>query len=240
MMQSLAQNGNGVATYIDNLNEARKVLVEEATSTLFPIAKDVKIQIEFNPAQVSEYRLVGYETRALNREDFNNDAVDAGDIGAGHSVTAIYEYTPVGAQKMVDDLRYGTADNSEQKYNLDNIHNKANFDAEIAFLKIRYKLPNEDVSNLITTPIINDYKFLQDCRENTQCLVPSAPDDVQFATAVAGFGQLLKGSKYVGHMTYDRVIDLAQSGKGDDLFGYRSEFIQLVRLAKSASAMQPR
>ncbi|MAH04123.1 MAG: hypothetical protein CL561_00985 [Alphaproteobacteria bacterium] len=240
MMQSLAQNGNGVATYIDNLNEARKVLVEEASSTLFPIAKDVKIQIEFNPAQVSEYRLVGYETRALNREDFNNDAVDAGDIGAGHSVTAIYEYTPVGAQKMVDDLRYGTADNSEQKYNLDNIHNKANFDTEIAFLKIRYKLPNEDVSNLITTPIINDYKFLQDCRENTQCLVPSAPDDVQFATAVAGFGQLLKGSKYVGHMTYDRVIDLAQSGKGDDLFGYRSEFIQLVRLAKSASAMQPR
>ena len=246
MMQTLAQNGNGVAAYIDNLNEARKVLVEEATSTLFPIAKDVKIQIEFNPAQVSEYRLVGYETRALNREDFNNDAVDAGDIGAGHSVTAIYEYTPVGAQKMVDDLRYGTADNSEQKYNLDNIHNKANFDAEIAFLKIRYKLPNEDVSKLITTPVTASAfgTLVNRCSEEKindgLCdIAPEVNTDIKFAAAVASFGQILKGSKYTGQMTYDDVIALAQSGKGEDLFGYRAEFIQLVRLAKSASAMQP-
>ena len=107
LMQALAQNGNGVAAYIDTLSEARKVLVDEASSTLFPIAKDVKIQIEFNPARVSEYRLIGYETRALKREDFNNDKVDAGDIGSGHTVTAIYEVTPVGAPGVADGLRYG-------------------------------------------------------------------------------------------------------------------------------------
>ena len=106
LMQALAQNGNGVAAYIDTLNEARKVLVEEVSSTLFPIANDVKIQIEFNPAMLTEYRLIGYETRLLRREDFNNDKVDAGDIGSGHTVTAIYEVTPVGSPKFVEDLRY--------------------------------------------------------------------------------------------------------------------------------------
>ncbi len=109
MMQTIAQNGNGTAAYIDTLAEAEKVLVQDASSTLFPIAKDVKIQVEFNPAAVSEYRLIGYETRALNREDFNNDRVDAGEIGSGHSVTAIYEITPKGAPQQIDDLRYGEA-----------------------------------------------------------------------------------------------------------------------------------
>ena len=220
MMQELAQNGNGVAAYIDNLNEARKVLVEEATSTLFPIAKDVKIQVEFNPATVAEYRLVGYETRHLNREDFNNDAVDAGDIGAGHTVTAIYEITPVGAPRAVDESRYAPA--AEQaRANTD-------FGGEYAFLKIRYKLPNEDVSKLITTPISD---------VNAE-MTAQHKSDVDFSTAVASFGQLLKGGKYTGTMGYDDVINMAQESKGADEFGYRSEFIQLVRLAKSAAALQ--
>ncbi len=219
MMQTLAQNGNGVAAYIDSLNEARKVLVDEATSTLFPIAKDVKIQVEFNPETVQEYRLVGYETRALNREDFNNDAVDAGDIGAGHTVTAIYEITPVGATPTVDPLRYGNSEPTEEKHVAD-----SDFNNEYAFLKIRYKLPDEDTSTLITTPIV-----AQD---------EQVTGDAAFATAVASFAQLLKGGKYTGSMTYDDVIEMAQQGKGKDEFGYRSEFIQLVRLAKSANAMQ--
>ncbi|OWK21660.1 hypothetical protein AJ88_18380 [Mesorhizobium amorphae CCBAU 01583] len=145
MMQTIAQNGNGTAAYIDTLAEAEKVLVEDASSTLFTIAKDVKIQVEFNPNRVSEYRLIGYETRALNREDFNNDRVDAGDIGSGHSVTAIYEITPKGSGgEQIDPLRYGEA--------TVNNGGVANAD-EYAFVKIRYKLPNEDVSKLITTPV---------------------------------------------------------------------------------------
>ena len=144
-MQTIAQNGNGTAAYIDTLAEAEKVLVEDASSTLFTIAKDVKIQVEFNPAKVAEYRLIGYETRALNSEDFNNDRVDAGEIGSGHSVTAIYEITPKGSPStMIDDLRYGqaTVDNG----------GVANAD-EYAFVKIRYKAPDGDVSKLITTPV---------------------------------------------------------------------------------------
>ena len=224
-MQTLAQNGNGVAAYIDTLNEARKVLVDEATSTLFPIAKDVKIQVEFNPKTVAEYRLVGYETRHLNRVDFNNDAVDAGDIGAGHTVTAIYEITPVGGPVTVDALRYGETKPAET----DKVKADTNFSEELAFVKIRYKLPNEDVSKLITTPVM-DFK------------VGANQDwtDVNFATAVAGFGQLLQGGKYTGSLTYDDVIAMAQSAKGDDPFGQRAEFINLVRLAKSSAAMQPR
>ncbi|MBI4030590.1 MAG: VWA domain-containing protein [Proteobacteria bacterium] len=233
LMQELAQNGNGVAAYIDNLNEARKALVEEATSTLFPIAKDVKIQVEFNPATVAEYRLVGYETRHLNREDFNYDAVDAGDIGAGHSVTAIYEITLVGSGlRAVDDSRYAPAEQAKAD---------ANFSDEYAFLKIRYKLPDEDASKLITTPVTmeNERRSLAKtaCGPAENCL-PDANDDVRFSIAVASFGQMLKGGKYVGAMTYDDVINMAQNGKGADEFGYRSEFIQLARLAKSAAVME--
>ncbi len=233
MMQTLAQNGNGVATYIDTLNEARKVLVEEASSTLFPIAKDVKIQVEFNPATVSEYRLVGYETRKLNREDFNNDKVDAGDIGAGHAVTAIYEITPVGAARAVDDSRYAEklvepVGATEQEY---------------GFLKIRYKLPTEDTSKLITTPItVADEKPFADtkCPPNANCLVADsfgASDDVRFSVAVASFGQMLKGGKNTGSMSYDDVISMAQGAKGADEFGYRAEFINMLRLAKTVPAL---
>jgi Ca-activated chloride channel family protein len=214
LMQTLAQNGNGNAAYIDTLNEARKVLVDEASSTLFPIAKDVKIQVEFNPQTVSEYRLIGYETRMLNREDFNNDKVDAGEIGAGHTVTAIYEITPKDSKAaLVDPLRYGQTESAKGQ------------GGEYAFLKIRYKLPNESQSKLITQPVTDAN------------LAPSKEAD--FAAAVAGFGQLLRGGQYTKSFTYDDVIALAQSAKGADPYGYRAEFINLARMAKTAQGLEP-
>ena len=213
LMQALAQNGNGNAAYIDSLNEARKVLVDEATSTLFPIANDVKIQVEFNPAAVSEYRLIGYETRLLNKDDFNNDKVDAGDIGAGHTVTALYEVTPKGSKgQLVDPLRYGTAEQAGTPA------------GEYAFVKIRYKLPGEARSRLITEPVT---------------AADEKPDsEASFAAAVAGFGQLLRGGEFTGAFGYDDVAALATASRGPDPYGYRAEFINLVRLAKSARAMQ--
>ncbi|MEL7430170.1 MAG: YfbK domain-containing protein, partial [Pseudomonadota bacterium] len=220
LMQTLAQNGNGNANYIDTLGEARKVLVEEAGSTLFTIAKDVKLQVEFNPAIVLEYRLIGYETRALSREDFNNDRVDAGDIGAGHSVTALYEITPVGSDAaLVDGLRY-----------VEGVESQTDMSNEIAFLKMRYKLPGSDTSTLVTRPVT---------RSDEVGGVEDAGDDTRFAAAVAAFGQVLRGGQYTGDFTHDDVIALAQSAKGADEFGYRAEFINLVRLAKSASALEP-
>ncbi|HSC68091.1 MAG TPA: VWA domain-containing protein [Cellvibrio sp.] len=215
MMQTLAQNGNGTAAYIDTLSEAQKVLVTEATSNLFPIAKDVKIQVEFNPATVKEYRLIGYETRALKREDFNNDKVDAGEIGAGQRVTAIYEITPVGAESgLLEANRY----QQETKPT-------AGKNSEYAFVRLRYKLPHETKSNLIETPVTLD---------GIKKANAAYQQEVNFATAVAGFAQLLKGSAYAGDFTYDKVIELAQANKGKDEFGYRTEFIQLVRKAKIA------
>ncbi len=227
MMQVLAQNGNGNAAYIDSLSEARKVLVEEASSTLFTIAKDVKVQVEFNPALVQEYRLIGYETRHLNREDFNNDKVDAGEVGAGHTVTAIYEITPTGMQPMVDDLRYQKPAPRAAMEEKRVVAPTASED-EYAFLKIRYKRPDENTSILMTRPITKaDEKSFE-----------SLSDDIRFANAVAGFAQLLKGSKFTGNLTYDQVIEIANAARGKDEFGYRTEFVNLVRLAKSAAAMQ--
>lgn len=223
LMQTLAQNGNGNAAYIDNLNEARKFLVEEAGSTLFTIAKDVKIQVEFNPAQVAEYRLIGYETRLLNKEDFNNDKVDAGDIGSGHSVTALYEITPVASKaQLVDELRYPKADTKPAATD-----NKSN---EIAFVKIRYKLPDSDTSKLITTPVMAEQAYKT---------VEEIPVESRFATAVAAFGQLLRNDPYLKDFNYDSVMSLAEGAKGADKFGYRAEFINLVRLAKNAPALPP-
>jgi Ca-activated chloride channel family protein len=221
LMQALAQNGNGAAAYIDTLGEARKVLVEEAGSTMFPIAKDVKLQVEFNPAAVSEYRLIGYETRLLAREDFNNDRVDAGEIGSGHSVTALYEITPVGSEaELVDGLRYQDAEAAPAPAGGES--------GEYAFLKIRYKLPDEDTSRLIETPI-----------SAADQPTGVAAREARFAAAVAAFGQLLRGDRYTGDFDYDDVIALAQANKGEDAFGYRAEFINLVRLAKSAASMEP-
>ena len=219
LAQALAQNGNGVAAYIDTLGEAQKVLVQEAGASLFTIAKDVKLQVEFNPATVAEYRLVGYETRALKREDFNNDAVDAGDVGSGHTVTAIYEITPVGAaSRMVDPSRYEKNEKPQAERGTA---------SEYGFLKIRYKLPDSDTSQLIEQPI---QIASRDVPQNVQ-------RDVQFSTAVAGFGQLLRGGTFTGPLSYDDVIRQAQAAKGDDAFGYRTEFVQLVRKAKVAREM---
>lgn len=213
MMQTIAQNGNGTAAYIDTLAEAEKVLVEGASSTLFPIAKDVKIQVEFNPAKVSEYRLIGYETRALNREDFNNDRVDAGEIGSGHSVTAIYELTPKGTTQQVDDLRYGEATTSNGGV--------SNAD-EYAFVKIRYKLPDADTSRLITTPVTG---------ANEVPSFDAAGGDQRFSVAVAAFGQKLRNEDATAKFGYDRIQEIANAARGADPFGYRAEFLSLVRLA---------
>jgi Ca-activated chloride channel family protein len=207
-MQALAQNGNGTAAYIDTLSEAQKVLVDQLSGALFPIAGDVKVQVEFNPAQVAEYRLIGYETRALNREDFNNDAVDAGELGAGHAVTAIYEVTPVGSPAQLSDpLRYAP-------------NTVAETSNELGFLKLRYKEPGEDVSQLIETPIIGDS-------------IPGT--ETNFAAAIAGFGQLLRNPQYLGDWGYDDAIALANANRGEDSFGYRTEAVQLMRLAQSLS-----
>jgi len=217
MMQKIAQAGNGTAGYVDNLNEARKLLSDDLSSNLFTIADDVKIQVEFNPARVAEYRLIGYETRMLNREDFNNDAVDAGEIGSGASVTAIYEIAQVGSEgRLIDESRY--AEEAETSGNAD----------EFAFLKIRWKAPGEDTSTLVTRPITLEDQFDS---------VDDAPTYTRFATAVAGFGQLLKGGRYIGEgFGYDQVVELAQSAKGEDPFGYRAEFVQLARSARTAAA----
>lgn len=217
MMQEIAQNGNGQAAYIDTLAEAEKALVEEAGSTLFPIAKDMKLQVEFNPQAVAEYRLIGYETRALNREDFNDDKVDAGEIGSGHSVTAIYEITPKGSPaQQIDDLRYGQA-------RTDNAAGIANAD-EYAFVKIRYKLPDEDVSKLITTPVT---------AANEVASFDAASADQRFSVAVAAFGQKLRGTSQVATYGYDRISEIAAAARGADTFGYRAEFLSLVRLASA-------
>ena len=212
LMQVLAQNGNGVAAYIDTLAEAEKTLVQEAGSSLFPIASDVKFQIEFNPARVAEYRQIGFETRALKREDFNNDKIDAGDIGSGHSVTAIYEIVPVGSPAVsVSDLRYG-----------EKTAEPANASDEIAFVKMRAKRPGEAKSEL-TEMAVTDANVLPS--------LDSAPDDVRFSLAVAAFGQKLRHTAAVSSYSYSDIGVLAAKSRGEDLFGYRAEFLKLVRLA---------
>jgi len=217
LMQRLAQNGNGVAAYIDTLSEARRVLRDEMASNMFTIANDVKIQVEFNPARVAEYRLIGYETRMLNREDFNNDRVDAGEIGAGHAVTAIYEIVPVGGPTFNDPLRYQRDSATPSTA------------SEIAFLRIRYKLPGQDTSRLIERPITNR-DVVRD--------IASAPEATRWAAAVAGYGQLLRQDQFLRQgYGYDDVINLAQSARGRDEFGWRAEFIQLARSAQSAAAL---
>jgi len=217
LMQALAQNGNGAAAYIDTVAEARKTLVDEATSTLFPIAKDVKIQVEFNPATVAEYRLIGYETRMLQREDFDNDKVDAGDVGSGQTVTAVYEIVPVGGPRAIGDRRYAVPTPMARGSR-----------GEYGFVKIRYKLPKSDTSRLISTPID---------RRSEVGRFADAPRDARFAVGVAAFAELLRGGRYTGSMRYDDVLKLVSEARGEDEFGYRSELIQLIRAARAAPAM---
>ena len=222
LMQQLAQSGNGNAAYIDGLMEARKVLVDEMGSTLFPIANDVKIQVEFNPEQVAEYRLIGYETRMLRREDFNNDAVDAGEIGSGHRVTALYELTPPDSEaRLIDPLRYGATQDSwrsDPSY------------GEMAYLRIRYKDPGQSESRLIEQPVGDAQRVAS---------VDAAPSEARFAAAVAAFGQILRGDAYTAEFGYDDVDALARGALGDDPFGYRAEFLRLVRLAEGAADQPP-
>jgi Ca-activated chloride channel family protein len=209
-MQALAQAGNGTAAYIDTLGEARKVLVDQLTGALFPIADDVKVQVEWNPAEVAEWRLIGYETRGLRREDFNNDRVDAGEIGAGHSVTAIYEITAPDSPALASDpLRYGTAVAA------------ADGSGELGFLRLRYKEPGGGASRLIELPI-------------TPAMAPVG-DDARFAAAIAGFGQLLTGATHLGDWGWQEAIALALAGRGEDPYGYRNEAVGLMRLAESLS-----
>ena len=219
MMQRIAQHGNGNAAYIDSLMEAKKALVDELDGTLFPIANDVKIQVEFNPAQVAEYRLLGYETRLLEREDFNNDKVDAGEIGNGHAVTAIYEIVPTGSPfRWVDPLRYSSDETAAED---------RGYGQELAYLKIRYKLPGEATSILMQQPIL---------APDGDIRLAEASEDVRFAVAVAAYGELLRDDVHLGTWKMGDVIDLASNALGDDPFGYRREFVRLADLAGSLRA----
>lgn len=217
-MEVIAQNGNGNQSYIDNLQEARKVLVNEMSGTLFTIAKDVKIQIEFNASQVYAYRLVGYENRLLNDADFNDDKKDAGEIGAGHTVTVLYEIVPPEAAKSldlsVDPLKYNKVES-----------NKTNHSNELATLKIRYKKPDEEISKKIEIIISeqSDKNF---------------SSDFTFASAVALFGMQLRNSEYIKQGDLDTIKQLAIKGKGADAYGYRGEFIRLVELAQSLQPLK--
>lgn len=215
LMQALAQNGNGNAYYIDSYREARKVLAEDVAGTLVTIAKDVKIQVEFNPATVSSYRLIGYETRALRDEDFNNDRVDAGDIGSGHTVTALYEFVPTGmSDGQIDPSRYSESAPVATPEPAD----------EYAYIKLRYKLPDGDVSKLIAQPVTVGLAFADP---------DLASNDQRFAAAVAAYGQKLRENPVVDGMSYADIAKLAEDAIGADVLGYRAEFIQLVELAES-------
>ncbi|WP_394225425.1 vWA domain-containing protein [Pseudoalteromonas spongiae] len=211
MMEQLANIGDGNHAYIDTLHEAQKVLLRQMSGTLQSIANDVKIQLEFNPAHVKEYRLIGYQNRLLKDEDFNNDKVDAGEIGAGHTVTALYELTLAGNKGQVDALRY------QQKQ-------VVSASEELLQVKIRYKLPGETESKLISQ-VVNKQQVLND--------FDSASLDFKFAASVAAFAQKLKQSQYLGSMNYQDIATIAQANRGDDPFNYRGEFVNLVELASA-------
>jgi Ca-activated chloride channel family protein len=227
-MQKLADKGNGNYAYLDSVEEARKVLVHQINGTLMTIAKDVKIQVEFNPARVASYRLIGYEKRLLRKEDFNNDKVDAGEIGAGHTVTALYEVVPAGAGAMdpsasvppVDPLKYQSPSAPATA------KTETNSSAEMVTVKLRHKKPDGDVSELTERSFTdNGSKF-----EN-------AAPDLKFAAAVAEFGMLLRDSQYKGKGSFGAVIEWAEEGKGTDRAGYRAGFIEM---AHKAETLKPR
>lgn len=226
LMQKLADSGNGNYHYIDTMEEAQKVLVQQMNGTLVTIAKDVKIQIEFNPAQVSSYRLIGYEKRILAVEDFNNDKKDAGEIGAGHTVTALYEIVPSGGEETetrggVDDLKYQAR---REKVKRENVSSDSK---DLLTLKLRYKKPEGNVSKLSEFAVTDGgKKFSQ------------ASSDFRFASAVAGFGMILKNSEKKGDATFRSVLSLAEKSKGDDKEGYRAEFINLVKKAGELSGRE--
>jgi Ca-activated chloride channel family protein len=215
-MQKLADKGNGNHNYIDDVSEAKKVLVSEFGGTLFTIAKDVKLQVEFNPGKVQAYRLIGYENRMLNKEDFNNDKKDAGELGSGHTVTALYEIIPVGIEddmvEDLDDLKYQQPSKAITGGN------------ELMTIKFRYKKPNEDKSILMVHPVVDENKTFA-----------TAGNNLRFAAAVAEFGMLLRNSEFKENASYKNVLVTAKGALGDDVAGYRSDFIKLVENARSLS-----
>ncbi|MCA6074237.1 vWA domain-containing protein [Fulvivirga sedimenti] len=213
-METLADKGNGNYAYIDNIQEARKVFVNEFGGTLFTIAKDVKIQVEFNPANVQAYRLIGYENRALKDEDFNNDKKDAGELGAGHTVTALYEVVPVGVKSpfySIDPLKYQKPEKKQDS-----------FSNELMTVKLRYKKPDGNKSQLITEVIRDESVNLQ-----------RTSDNFRWSAAVAGFGMWLRESEYLNEYSLDDIIVLAKNSRGDDAEGYRSELVRLMKTQKN-------
>jgi Ca-activated chloride channel family protein len=213
-LEQVANKGNGTYSYIDNILEAKKLFVEELTSSLYTIAKDVKIQVEFNPAWVRGYRLIGYENRMLKTEDFRDDTKDAGELGAGHTVTAIYEIIPKDSKEdvlMVDDLRY-----QKPEPQLVDTHND-----ELLLVKLRYKLPAGDVSIPLDKPLKNKVVAYEKCSES-----------FRFSSAVVGFAMLLQDNPNKGNLTWKKVIDIARKSKGEDKTGNRAEFIKLAEIAE--------
>lgn len=212
MMEKLADKGNGNYAYIDTTEEARKALGQQAAGTLYTIAKDVKIQVEFNPAKVAGYRLIGYENRVMANRDFNDDKKDAGDIGAGHSVTALYEIVPAGQALENDgiELKYSKYEPSETR-----------FGNEMLTLKLRYKEPDEDQSKLLTVGVMDNNKTIEMASQN-----------LKFASAVAQFGLLLRDSRFKGNASFSNINNLVENSMGDDLRNYRGEFLELVNKAQ--------
>jgi Ca-activated chloride channel family protein len=216
-LEELADKGNGNYYYIDNILEAKKVFDYDLMGTLFTIAKDVKIQIEFNPAKVFAYRLIGYENRLLKKEDFDDDKKDAGELGAGHTVTALYEIIPASEKLLIEE-------SNELKYQMNELTNVAVNSDEVLTLKLRYKLPEEDESNLITSVVEDQAIYFEDASNN-----------FNFSSAVAGFAMLLRDSKFKGQADFKLIEDLAENNLGDDRYGYRDEFVSLVKRAKKLS-----
>jgi len=222
LIQRLTQSGNGNAAYIDSLLEARKAMQEELGSTMFPIANDVKMQVEFNPRQVAAYRLIGYETRMLARQDFKDDKVDAGDMGAGHTVTAIYEITPASeAGKLVDPLRYGDGKKAAPA---------GKGGDELCFVKVRYKLPGQGASRETAHAVR---------AASVRSRIDAASEDARFAVAVAAFGQRLRGEAPLADYSYADIASLANEARGKDSGGYRAEFVRLVRMAETLGKTSP-
>jgi Ca-activated chloride channel homolog len=209
-LEGLADKGNGNYAYIDDREEARKTLVSEFGGTLFTIAKDVKLQVEFNPARVQAYRLIGYENRALRNEEFDDDRRDAGDMGAGHSVTALYEIVPVGVRMDVEaqtpSLRYQRVDPAP----------RTGSRGEVAFVKLRYKLPSSETSRLFSQAVLDPGAGVR------------GSNDFRFSSAVAGFGMLLRDSRFKGTASVDGMLELARGSLGEDPQGYRRDFVRLV------------
>jgi len=210
-MELLADKGNGNYAYLDNLDEAHRVLVRQFGGTLFTIAKDVKLQLEFNPARVQQYRLIGYENRTLAAEDFNNDRKDAGELGSGHTVTALYEIVPVGAPPVVDKLKYQPTSAVAS----------APSSVDVMTVKLRYKEPQGTKSRLFERSL-----------RGAASSIDKASENLRFAAAVAQFGMLLRQSDYLGSATYANTIDLANGARGKDPEGYRAELVRLVKMAE--------